>query len=253
MITLFVSSAFSFMLQPPTTQHPRVVVPTMAFSWDAFIQSLNPVATRAEKERLDGVSACVDEGRITEEESEAINALVGRGASLYGEITPRGFSKLGKRLDLGPTDHFADLGSGVGRIVVQAVTEFDVATSHGVEISASRHDLATKGLQQELRPEVYSRISYSLADACASSEWSEGGGLHDCTVLWTCSSVFGRRTMLLLRERIAASQCVRLVASANTFPDGIEGFTEIAPPEMCEVSWKLHPHPGASVHIYQRN
>ena len=58
---------------------------------------------------------------------------------------------------------------------------------------------------------------------------------------------------MLLRERIAASQCVHLVASANTFPDGIEGFTEIAPPEMCEVSWKLHPHPGASVHIYQRN
>lgn len=229
---------------------------------EAFFRNFD-VASRTEQDRLHAVQACVNEGKIAESESEEIQAFLGpgsRGSTLYGEITQRGFTRLATRLKLGPGDDFADLGSGTGKSVVQAVDEFDVTSSHGVEISATRHKVAVAAMQA-LDPAVRRRVSYSLDDCCSAKEWADGGHLHNVSVVWTCSTLFGRRTMLLLRERLSASR-VRLVASQNQFPGGLEGFVEEAgSPEMCEMSWTLTANlatsksgrdPGAPVYIYRR-
>jgi len=146
---------------------PRLTTPTMGIRgvWQrsqAWFKQRKSVAL-AEQERLNAVSRNVKEGRIASNESAAIDALVGRGSSGYGEITPKGFRQLATRLAIGPSDHFADLGSGVGKAVVQAVAEFDVLSSYGIEISTTRHGLAVSALDG-LDAAVGNRISYSRAD-----------------------------------------------------------------------------------------
>ena len=237
--------------------------PTMGLrgGWRAIKRSVRTIrdAAQAEQERLDTVSLSVDEGQIDAQESASINLLAGNGAGgAYGEITRAGFSRLARRLDLGPADHFADLGSGVGGAVMHAVTDFGVASSYGVEISPTRHAKAAERLLR-LDPAVGDRITYSLADCCHASEWAVGGGLHGTTVAWTCSLLFGQPLMQRVGERLSASANVRVVASLKRFPTGLVGFTEQFPPEVCEMSWTvlrpLHTHParGAEVYIYRRS
>ena len=57
---------------------------------------------------------------ITREETEELRSVGGIRADRYGEITPKGFAALGRRLRLGPGDTFADCGSGTGMAVTQA-------------------------------------------------------------------------------------------------------------------------------------
>ena len=61
---------------------------------------------------------------ITREETEELRSVGGRRADRYGEITPKGFEALGRRLRLGPRDTFADCGSGVGMALTQAIVVF---------------------------------------------------------------------------------------------------------------------------------
>jgi len=49
-----------------------------------------------------------------------------------------------------PSDIFVDLGSGVGRTVVQAALEFGCQDAYGVELSPSRHVRANAALNEML-------------------------------------------------------------------------------------------------------
>ena len=64
-------------------------------------------------------------GRCTTAQGDAaIEAIGGPESAVYGEITTIGFRTLAGRLKLGSGDTFTDLGSGLGRAVLQAVREF---------------------------------------------------------------------------------------------------------------------------------
>ena len=219
------------------------------------------VSAREVQDRIETIKRGVDEGKIDDSESAQINALAGPRAATYGEITAKGFSKLARRLEIGPSDRFADLGSGIGRTVVQAVTEFDVAYAYGVEISPTRHARAMAG-RQALGTEVSERVGFGLADCCESSEWAEGGGVHDATVVWACSLLFGDPLIERISELVTTIGRVRAVASLKRFPGGIIGFTEQRPPEQCEMSWTVsldtdmdhsNSPPGVPVYIYCRD
>ena len=67
-------------------------------------------------------------------------------SSTYGEITTKGFRELAKRIELYSGDCFLDMGSGVGRVVVQAALEFGCRSSLGVELSMTRHQRAQQAL-----------------------------------------------------------------------------------------------------------
>mmetsp|Transcript_56197 Transcript_56197/g.111581 ORF Transcript_56197/g.111581 Transcript_56197/m.111581 type:complete len:217 (-) Transcript_56197:48-698(-) len=102
-----------------------------------------------ESTRLRNVQKAVRDGMVTSAlEDAAIEAIGGEFAATYGEITERGFTTLGQRLNIGPSDHFIDLGSGLGRLCVQAARDFG-ACAFGVEYAASRHKLALAHLCRE--------------------------------------------------------------------------------------------------------
>ena len=86
------------------------------------------------------VQASASLGRCTtQEEDEAMKAIGGDQAYVYGELTTLGMRALSARLDLCADDFFLDAGSGLGKIVFQAAREFHVRRSIGVEMAQSRH------------------------------------------------------------------------------------------------------------------
>ena len=220
-------------------------------------------ASAIEASRLNDIfSACGKGRKISREETVLLRDTGGHRADRYGEITPKGFAALGHRLSLGPTDVFADLGSGVGKAVTQAVAEFDVSRATGVELSTTRHRTAIEELALEPAG-VSSRVNLGCGDCADRLEWLPGGALHEVSVVWTCSELFNDTLMNRLARRISSSGSVRAVATLRRFPRGLDGFQRQALPEMCEMSWTaaltnpealgIHDQQvGAPVHIYTR-
>jgi len=81
-------------------------------------------------------------------------------ASTYGEITRHGFKKMLEGIDT-KNKIFYDLGSGVGKSVVWAVTDHGLY-GNGIELSKARHDLALQLLNQirQIKPEFVQKMNY---------------------------------------------------------------------------------------------
>ena len=185
----------------------------------------------------------------------------GEAAALtYGEITPRGFQTLAARLQLGPSETFADLGSGHGKAVAQAVTEFGVAGSVGVEITRSRHEMAAS-LRATLPSSEAERVHLVCGDCASAEVWQAGQPLAEVTVAYAASLLFDRELLERLAARLAGAPRLRTVATLRRFPGGLRGFEEREPPEHCEMSWTAKMvvpsepdgrHPGSPVYVYER-
>ena len=146
------------------------------------------------------IQEAVCEGDIEEAEALAVQAVSGPAGATYGEITPRGFGTLGARLCISSDDAFADLGSGLGRVVVQSITQFDAASACGVELSKTRHERALLALEK-VESSVHSRVQLIHGDAADESLWDKGP-LAATTVVWLSALLFSPEVPG--RERAAA-------------------------------------------------
>lgn len=106
---------------------------------------------------------------ITKAEAAEAERIGGDHAFGYGEITPLGMRTLGTALSLAAEDVFADLGSGTGRLVLQAACEFGVCRSIGVEIVGSRHRLALAALGRA--PELAGRVVFVRGNCASARLW----------------------------------------------------------------------------------
>ena len=196
-----------------------------------------------------------------------MKAIGGDFASVYGEITGRGFACLAEQLRLGPDDVFVDCGSGHGLAVTQAAREFGVRHSYGVELAASRHEQAVARLADHAACEGAASCIQMLHGDCADAAlWRGGGELSTCTCLYTCNILFDEALNARLRRRIAGCPSIRCVAAFERWPEGLDGFAE--PYEMlCETSWSplrqtrtwdaasglWEDDGGSPVYIYERS
>lgn len=211
----------------------------------------------AEMARLAQIDQACNEGKISEFEAARINGVGGPAAATYGEITPKGFTTLALRLGLDERSHFADLGSGTGRAVIQAAAQFNVASCVGVEMSTTRHERALLALEESTATD--GKVTFMRGDCASDAVWAAGGPLSSTTDVWLCSLLFGNDLMSRLADRIAECPTIRRVATLKTFPDGLDGYREDERVEPCEMSWtaKLVIPSGAAsgfspVHIYHR-
>jgi hypothetical protein len=208
---------------------------------------------------LQEVQEAVFAGRCTTaDEDAAIEAVGGPDAALYGELTPLGFRALVSHLGgLRATDSFADLGSGLGRLVVQAAKEYGVARACGVEFAASRHELAEEALAQE-DESVVNRVALVEGDCSDPTLWAAGGPLADATVVYAGSLMFSEELMGKLARLIEASTSARVVASLKQWSAAPQGWCEQAPAERFETSWtapqslKSEGDAGTPVFVYVR-
>ena len=143
---------------------------------------------------VEAVQEAVREGRCTDQqEEEAIEAIGGAEAATYGEMTPLGFRSMAERVGLCKGDVFVDLGSGLGRVVLQAAREFAVRRSIGVEYALSRHTLAEEAREASASTQSVEFIHGDCADA---DVWR--AALHDATVMYVSNLLFGEE----LQERL---------------------------------------------------
>lgn len=177
----------------------------------------------------------------------------------YGEITPAGFRTLAQRLRLSARDVFADLGSGHGKAVVQAVAEMGVRAGVGVEIAPPRHEHAVE-LRATLPAAEAARLTFVLGDCADAAIWATAP-LAEATVVYVASLLFDKPLLERVAARLAAAPQLRTVATLRRFPSGLRGFDESEPCERCEMSWTENlyvpgepggKHPGSPVHIYTR-
>jgi hypothetical protein len=137
----------------------------------------------------------VDGFMISQQEETHVRAA--RGSPLYGEITPMGVQRLLERLDLGERDTFYDLGSGVGKVVLQTAMTVRLRRCVGIELARSR----VRTARSMLRRARQEKLIVSRRCVFANEDFMESD-LSDGTCVYTCSTAFSLRFMRMLARKI---------------------------------------------------
>ncbi|WP_181233395.1 hypothetical protein [Enhygromyxa salina] len=182
--------------------------------------------------RLDGFEIPTGDRRAVERSA---------GSPIYGELRPTATIRLLARLGLGRRDQFVDLGSGLGKVVLLAAMTTPVGRALGVELSATRVDVAARVLAQAQRERVAGtrRASFVRADMLRHP-------LDQATVIYTCSTAFSSAFMARLQRRMVELPRLRTLVSLQDF-DPHPAF-ELREVVRLDASWKR----GTKVHIYAR-
>lgn len=116
---------------------------------------------------------------------------------VYGELTWPGVERLAKALELGEDDVFYDLGSGVGKLVLQ-IAMMPVKKSIGVELTKTRYESSVAALAQIKKQ--------GLLDAKCQfrNESLMDSNLADATAIYVASTCFSDSFMLKLTRKLAA-------------------------------------------------
>lgn len=173
---------------------------------------------RAEATMADMYGGLPDIHDISGDEQRVIDHSGGHQA--YGELTMRGARAVQALLLPQQNDVFYDLGSGAGRLVVQAALEWPCHRAVGLELAQSRHRVGELALSRAA-PHVRQRVSLRCEDmiACARCE--------DATLVYVASLLFDDAFMSQLGERLSELPRLRAIASLRRFPpDSLPGFVE---------------------------
>ena len=152
-------------------------------------------------------------------------------------------------MGLGPKSHFADLGSGTGKVVLQAIEANRVEHAVGIELARSRHLVATKMLAHHSVSDTQATLIHG--DMADDTLWTTDGPLSQITDVFMCSLLYGPSLMQRMRNRLADSQ-VRQVATLRRFDDGLPGFEEDTLPEPCEMSWMMRAEQAEAGYYFGR-
>lgn len=162
------------------------------------------------------------------------------GAATYGEIK---FDSAQKLLDyLNPTkdDVFYDLGSGVGKFVLQTYLTTDVKKSMGIELSGTRYELAVKALNAGSQENLFdpSREVKFLNANIITADFS------DATIVFLCSTCYSEDLMEKIAEKLTKLNPGTKIASLKEFKG--EPKLKLMDTLKLPMTWSE----GSSVYIY---
>ncbi len=136
------------------------------------------------------------------------------GYPIYGEITHGGFKTILD--DIKPTqkDQFFDLGSGAGKVAIQAYLDTPMKVVKGVELSTTRYETAQKayerlkekGLLDRKRKLVFLHDNILDVD------------LAGTTIAYTCSTCFDLKLMHAIMELLAKLKPGLIVLTLQELP-----------------------------------
>lgn len=160
--------------------------------------------------------------------------------ALYGELLPAATAKLFDHLELTEDDVLYDLGSGIGKIAIQAAITTTVKRVVGIEMMPSRHEIACDVLS-----EVEGRDMLT-ADVC---ELWQGDFMRsrmpDATIIYTCSTAFPVDLIDRLADKVARLKNVRKFVTLQEL-EPTRRFRRTALLRL-DTSWKRR----ARVHVYE--
>ncbi|GAX82063.1 hypothetical protein CEUSTIGMA_g9491.t1 [Chlamydomonas eustigma] len=161
------------------------------------------------------------------------------GSAVYGEVMPEGIQSIMQRMNLEKNDVFIDLGSGLGRSVIQIGLNQPEVRSIGIELSATRHEQAAWALDtvQSCHGLPVTNISLTLGDITTCS--LEGG-----THFMLCSTAFSASGCRMIAERLAATSTFKLLVTSRQLPPN--PYLRKVGDFPCAYSWNL----GGQAHVY---
>jgi hypothetical protein len=173
--------------------------------------------------------------------AEERRVLAAKSSPTYGEIRPAALARLLTSLELQPKDVLYDLGSGIGKVVVQAALSVRVRRIVGVELVPSRHVIAERILARarERGLLLTRRVEVQCGDFMRAD-------LSKATVVYTCSTAFSDAFMRAVARRLArvGRPGLTLVTTQELDPAG--RFTPMRVLEL-DMSWRR----AAQVHVYR--
>jgi riboflavin synthase len=177
-----------------------------------------------------------------------VDRLAGQGASAYGEILPGSAARLLGWLALTEDDVLYDLGSGVGKLVLQAACTTPVGRAVGVELSEFRHAAA-----EELLAALLARLEPAAAAALrARVELRKGdlrqADLPDATVVYAGSTSYPDPLLAALAERARSAPRLRALISTRPLPDPTESRYRERARFKSPMSWSSHER----LFVYER-
>jgi hypothetical protein len=180
----------------------------------------------------------VDGFSISQQEERDVRAA--RGSPLYGEITPMGVQRLLERLELGERDTFYDLGSGVGKVVLQAAMTVRLRRCVGIELAGSRVRTARSQLRRARQEGLI------VARRCVFKDQNLlEADLSDATCVYTCSTAFSLRFMRMLARKLEELERELVFVTLQELPPR-RRFTEVDTLRL-DTTWTRR----TQVHIYR--
>jgi SAM-dependent methyltransferase len=137
-----------------------------------------------------------------------------KGNEIYGELYYQSVEKLLKHLKIGSSDHFLDIGSGLGKLIFQVFLTTPAYAVTGVEINAKRYAISNqvKTLMMN-RQDVVGKGILNII---------EGDFLYihfkDVTIAYVCSTVFSYELLEAIGQKINAMSTVHTVVSLRKLP-----------------------------------
>jgi SAM-dependent methyltransferase len=131
-------------------------------------------------------------------EPAAEKAIVrAKSSSTYGELWPSALERLVEKLELGKNDVVLDLGSGIGKVVMQLAMMLPLRRVAGYELVASRHVIASGVLARARARRLVRarRVDLVCGDLMRAD-------LADATVVYTCSTAFPDAFMRRLARKL---------------------------------------------------
>ena len=137
-----------------------------------------------------------------------------KSSSLYGEITSGSLEKLIQYLRIKSDDVFYDLGSGVGKVVMQVALNSPVKKAIGIELSETRFNHAQDVRRQAIKQKLIAaaRIKFRNADVLSTN-------LNNATIIYTCSTAFPERFMKPLGSKLAKLKSNPTIVTLQELPD----------------------------------
>ena len=160
-------------------------------------------------------------------------SVVKRGrAHVYGELTPAGVAQLVRATRMTASDSFIDLGSGVGKVVLQVAMLVPGIRSMGIELDSERHEGARRALRAAVREGLVPKGACTLKhDSILDAKYGRA------SVLLANSTCFPSALLAQVSQRIAT---MRRPITFVTFQELPKRWAQpFEPPVIrrCATSW----------------
>jgi hypothetical protein len=137
-------------------------------------------------------------------------------SSLYGEITFGALEKLLTYLKIGEKDVFFDLGSGVGKVVLQVAMTSPVKKAIGIELSGARFRESVLVLVSAAKQKWVSRRKCEF-----HHENILEADLSKATIIYTCSTAFPMTFMKKLAKKLGEIKKPLRIVTTQELPENM--------------------------------
>ncbi|MGY8749450.1 MAG: hypothetical protein ACKVHR_15500 [Pirellulales bacterium] len=155
-------------------------------------------------------------------------------AAVYGELTPRGVQRLLSYLQLTEDDVFYDLGSGVGKVVLQVGMAVPVRKCVGIEMVQSR----CRAAQRVLRAAQSEGLIQSNRTLFRKGSFLDSN-LSDATVIYLCSTCYSSHLMKMIVRKIKEIKKPLTVVTLREFDRKHRGFQFLRTIKL-DASWSAN-------------